>query len=103
MSCCTDAKLVSKLTFLESKSVNFIKYLESWQPDDEVKGYINSFQPSLLTHTIQTIIVPIVQLQQLDFTVDELTSHLTIPDSQKGEVKTKLKAYLQMFNDVLLQ
>ena len=102
-NCCSDPKVVTKLSFLEGKALNFKNYIESFTPDDEVKGYIDSFKPELLTHTITTIIVPIVQFGSLDDTVGELISHLKVPDVQKEEVKKKLKAYLQMFHDVLLE
>ena len=101
MSCCKP-ETITKLAFLEAKSVNFIKYVNSFEPDEEVKGYIISFKPELLAHTIQTVVIPIISLGQLDHTVEELLSHLTVPDTSKPEVMTKLKAYLQMFNDVLL-
>ena len=102
-NCCADPKIVTKLSFLESKALNFKKYIESFEPDDEVKLYINDFKPEMLTQTITTVVVPMVNLGQLDSMVSELVTHLKVPDAQTAEVKKKLKAYLQMFNDVLLE
>ena len=101
--CCKDAKTVTKLSFLEGKAINFKKYIEGFAPDAEVRSYIDSFKPEMLVHTISTIIVPLVKLGQVETTVDELCAHLTIPETQVAEGKAKLKQYLHMFHDVLLE
>jgi len=98
-----DPNVITKIEFLESKALNFKKYIESFNPDSEVKSYIDTFKPELLAQTITTVIVPIVQLGQIEYTIDELMTHLTVPESNKSDVKKKLMSYLQMFNDVLLK
>ena len=103
MSCCTDPKTVTKLSFLEAKAMNFKKYIETYSPDAEVQKYIDTFRPELLVQTLTTVVVPIVQTAQIETSINELVKHLTIPDDQLETVKKKLKAYLQMFNDVLLE
>ena len=100
--CCKDVKTISKLHFLESKAANFKKFVLGFSPDEEVKTYINSFRPELLVQTITTVLLPIVQMGQVDSSVDELAKHLTVPASELDAVKTKLKAYLMMFHDVFL-
>jgi hypothetical protein len=100
--CCKDSTTVSKLSFLEGKAANFKKFVLGFSPDDEVKAYIDTFKPELLVQTITTVLLPIVQLGQVDSSVDELVKHLTVPASELDAVKTKLKAYLMMFNDVFL-
>ena len=102
-NCCNkDPSVVSKIEFLEAKAMNFKKYLETMSPDAEVRSYIDSFRPELLAQTITTVVVPIVTLGQIDYSVDELMNHLTIPEGGKPEVKRKLAAYIQMFHDVLM-
>lgn len=98
-----DPEVITKIEFLESKAMNFKKYIESFEPNDTVKQYIDTFKPELLAQTISTVIVPIVQLGQIEYTVDELMTNLTVPESNKPDVKKKLIAYIQMFNDVLLK
>jgi len=100
--CCKDSATVSKLSFLEAKAANFKKYVLGFSPDDEVKAYIDTFKPELLVQTITTVVLPIVQLGQVEVSVDELAKHLTVPAPELDAVKTKLKAYLMMFHDVLL-
>ena len=102
-NCCTDQKVVTKLAFLEGKAQNFKKYIESLNPSAEAKTYIDSFQPELLVHTITTVIVPMVKLGQVETMVDELCTHLSVPDTNLPATKKKLQAYIQIFNDVLLQ
>ena len=96
VECCKDTATVSKLQFLEGK------FVLGFSPDDEVKAYIDTFKPELLVQTITTVLLPIVQMGQVDSSVDELAKHLTVPASELDAVKTKLKAYLMMFNDVFL-
>lgn len=100
-SCC--AEPVSKIDFLQAKALNFLKYIKGLSPDAEVQQYIDGFHPEVLIQTISTVVVPIVAMSQIDSSVTELMSHLKVPDDQKTEVKKKLSAYLQMFNDVLLK
>lgn len=102
-NCCADPKVVTKLSFLESKALNFKKYIESFEPDATVKTYIDDFKPEMLSYTLSSVVVPIVKLGQLDSTVAELVTHLKVPDGQGDDVKKKLTAYLQMFHDVLLE
>jgi len=96
--CCS----LNKVDFLKAKATNFKAFLESFNPDAEVKAYIANFKPETLIDTITTIVIPIVQLKQIDNSIDELMKHLEVPETQTETVKTKLRAYLQMFNDVLL-
>lgn len=93
----------TKQTFLETKAQNFKKFIELYSPDTEVREYMDSFKPEKLIETITTVIVPLVSLNQLDSSADELIKHLTIPESSTAEVKKKIIAYLKMFNDVLLE
>jgi hypothetical protein len=102
MSECCEKK-PTKQEFLEAKASNFKKYIESFSPDTEVKEYMDNFNPATLVETISSTIVPLAQLKQLDSSADELMKHLNIPEPSKPDVKKKIVAYLQMFNDVLLQ
>lgn len=102
--CCSkDPAVVTRIQFLESKATNFKKYVESFNPDETVKTYIESFRPELLSQTITTVVVPIVELGQIEFSVDELLGHLTLPEGSRPEVKKRLTAYIQMFYDVLME
>lgn len=97
MSCCDSSP--TKLQFLIQKAQNFKKYVESFNPDSEIQAYIASFNEENLSSTIMTVVCPIIASGQLDSAAEQLVSHLTI----SGCDKEKIKAYMKMFNDVLLE
>ena len=101
-NCCTDQKTVTKLQCLEGKAHNFKNYLLGFNPDEEALKYINSFEPQMMVGTISGVIVPLVQLGQVSEAADEILKHLKVPEAQTADVKKKLGAYIQMFNDVYL-
>lgn len=88
--------------FLHSKAENFKKMIQSYQPDDEVQKLISGFKEDSLISTIITYVVPVIASGTLEQTVTEIMSHLTVPAEQQKEVKTKLRLYLVMFNEVAL-
>ena len=56
----------------------------------------------MMVGTISGVIVPLVQLGQVSEAADEILKHLKVPEAQTADVKKKLGAYIQMFNDVNL-
>jgi hypothetical protein len=93
---------VSKQDFLESKAVNFKKFLFEYEPSDKIKEFIDSFQAEQLIPTILTRVVPLVSAGAQEATADQLLAELTVPEAKVGEVRAKLIAYFNMFSKVVM-
>ena len=86
--------------FLQSKASNFRTFVLSHNPDSEVINQIKGFSPNLLNITLRTVFLPLVKSQGIESMADELMTHLK-PTIPSGEVRSKIIAYLSMFQEVL--
>ena len=93
---------VSKQDFLESKAVNFKKFLFEYEPSDKIKEFIDSFQADSLIPTILTRVVPLVSAGAQEATADQLLEELIVPEEKKEEVRAKIVAYLNMFSKIVM-
>lgn len=93
----------SKQEFLEAKAENFKKYVYQYSPSQEIQEFVAGFSKEQLIPTIATKIVPLLSMNLVDSTADQLLAELTVPDNKKEEVKNKIIAYITMFAKVLLE
>ena len=93
MACC-------KTEFLKGKAANFRTYIESLQPDDEVRAWLSAFHESMLVPTIHAVLVPMAADGRVKAAVSDLVSKLRVPEGQHDEVRAKIERYLAMFVEV---
>lgn len=92
---------MNKQEFLLGKAQNFRTYLQQYHPAPEVQKYLDAFEPSLLTPTLLTVVLPIVRSNATASAVKDLMKNLQIPDGQAEAVRDKLTRYLEMFAAVV--
>jgi hypothetical protein len=91
----------SKEEFLQQKASNFKTFIGKYSPDQEVKDYIDKFRPETLMMTLMTVVLPIITAGATEKAIAELITHLTIPVGEKEAVEAKVKAYFEMFAEVI--
>lgn len=88
---------ITKLEFLKSKAANFRTLLNSYSPDSDAVKLMSGFNELLLVPTIQNYLVPLKKSGKLDEISRQVMDHLTVPESDKEAVRSKIVRYFQCF------
>jgi hypothetical protein len=100
--CCKPDEAKQKTTkdFLLEKAKNMRTWLLTYNPDDEVKNYINAFDEKLLIPTIQVALVPLVKKNGIASASKDLAKKLQVPAEETDAFCKKFEAYCNMFVEV---
>lgn len=100
--CCATKKPVSTKEFLVEKAKNLRTWLLSYQPDDDVKKYVEMFDEKLLLPTIQVALVPLVKKGGIPSAAKDLAKKIKVPAGEEEAFLKKFEAYANMFVEVFL-
>jgi hypothetical protein len=98
--CCSETKQKTTKDFLLDKAKNLRSWLMTYNPDDEVKNYINAFDEKLLLPTIQVALVPLVKKGGIASASKDLAKKLEVPAGEVDAFCSKFQAYANMFVEV---
>jgi len=97
-NCCE--KSISTKDFLLEKAKNLRTWLLSYQPDDDVKKYVEMFDEKLLLPTIQVALVPLVKKGGIPSAAKDLAKKIKVPAGEEEAFLKKFEAYCNLFVDV---
>jgi hypothetical protein len=93
----------SKIDFLKDKAQNFKKYIIELKPDEEIILWLSTFHEQMLIPTIVGGLLPLKKDNKLDETADKVLEKLKgVNDTNKAEVKIKLRRYFDLFCEVVV-
>lgn len=81
--------------FIKAKAANFLTFLESNHPDDNLRGYMLRYQGNSIVPTIIALLLPMAAAGQLPDVADGIAKQLT-PDDPAA-AREKIGRYLDCF------
>ena len=88
--------------FLEPKARGFISFIESLNPDDEVKSRLKNYTPDKIIPTITLFVCPAYASGTIPLLAAELFNHLKPQTGQlRDEIVKRIERYLFCFAEAV--
>ena len=97
MSCCSEQ---TREQFLIEKAKNFRAFIMKYEPDDEVKAFMNQFNEENVISTAATILTPLKALGTIDLVITDLMGKIKVPAEEAEAVRVKIGRYIDLFLEV---
>ena len=88
--------------FLEPKARGFISFIESLNPDDEVKSQLKNYTPDKIIPTVTLFVCPAFASDTISILAAELFNHLKPASGQsRDEIVKRIERYLNCFAEAV--